>query len=278
MAEEEMVGRVGRALYAFAIAGARHPIDFLKYVGRQGAAYERYRALGRGDVDRAADALIDERVRLFLSSPPSTLLPQRSLDELCPGGATPSAWQPHAGDGSELPEVEQQAVARIAATQRPRTIFEIGTYRGQTTALLAECSPAATVHTLDLPPEKMREGGCFQVDDRGLIGALFMSNPRIRARIVQHFGDSRQFNFESFYGQMDLVFVDASHAYEAVIADSRQAFRLIRKGGVILWDDYHPIHGLGVMRALAETADEHRILWITGTRLAVHWPESRTDR
>ena len=74
-----------------------------------------------------------------------------------------------------------------------------------------------------------------------------------------------------------MVFVDASHAYEAVLSDSRQAFRMIRPGGLIIWDDYHPVHGIGVMKALAELSDEQPIAWIRGTRLAIHYANVLTD-
>jgi predicted O-methyltransferase YrrM len=36
----------------------------------------------------------------------------------------------------------------------------------------------------------------------------------------------------------DLVYVDASHRYQDVAADSARAWRLLRKGGILIWDDY----------------------------------------
>ena len=135
----------------------------------------------------------------------------------------------------------------MLGVKRPATIFEIGTYRGRTTRLLATASPKAIVHTLDLPPALMQAGGCFQRSDSNLIGTSFQKDPAVRSRILQHFGDSRTFDFRPFHGQVDLVFVDASHAYEAVLNDSLRAFDMIRDSGTVLWDDYHPAHGPGVM-------------------------------
>jgi hypothetical protein len=271
--------RIRRVIAAVSVALLRHPIDFLKYLARQGAAYDRHRLVRRGEIGQILDAEIEERLRFFMDSPPEALLPQRGLDEMFGADPEPGPMSVEAPDESELPESERRAVARIVSALKPATVFEIGTYRGRTTCLLAACSPAATVHTLDLPPDKMLEGGCFIKSDPTLIGARFTESSGIRSRIVQHFGDSRQFEFAPFYGQMDLVFVDASHAYEAVLHDSRTAFRMVREGGVVLWDDYHPIHGPGVMRALAELGVEKSIVWIKGTRLALHfmsspWPTS----
>jgi predicted O-methyltransferase YrrM len=39
----------------------------------------------------------------------------------------------------------------------------------------------------------------------------------------------------------DLVFVDGDHSFDAVLADSRSAFDLIRPGGVVVWHDYRVI-------------------------------------
>ena len=51
---------------------------------------------------------------------------------------------------------------------------------------------------------------------------------------------------------MDFVFVDASHAYEYVLNDSRIALNLLRQGkGIILWHDYNrPEWWPGVLKAL----------------------------
>jgi predicted O-methyltransferase YrrM len=263
--------KIRHVVAAVSVALLRHPIDFLTYLGRQAAAYDRHRVVRRGEIGRLLDAEIEDKLRFFMDSPPDTLLPQRGLDEIFGAAPELDLMSFEAPDESELPERERRAVARIVSALKPATVFEIGTYRGRTTRLLAACSPAATVHTLDLPPEKMLEGGCFTKSDPSLIGARFAESSDLRARIVQHFGDSRQFEFAPFYGQMDLVFVDASHSYEAVLHDSRAAFRMVREGGVVLWDDYHPIHGPGVMTALAELGGEKPIIWINGTRLALHW-------
>lgn len=265
------IRRVRRVVAAVGAALLRHPIDFLTYLARQGAAYDSHRLVRRGEIGRILDAEIEERLLFFMDSPPETLLPQRCLDEIFGADSEPGPLPADAPDESELPERERRAVARIVSALKPATVFEIGTYRGRTTCLLAACSPAATVHTLDLPPDKMREGGCFIKSDPTLIGSRFPETSGIRSRIIQHFGDSRQFDFVPFYRQMDLVFVDASHAYEAVLQDSRSAFRMVREGGVVLWDDYHPVHGPGVMKALAELGVEKSIFWIKGTRLALHF-------
>ena len=57
--------------------------------------------------------------------------------------------------------MEQYFLAALASRRQPRTIFEIGTFDGSTTLLLARAAPAAQVFTLDLPPDSpvVKESG-----------------------------------------------------------------------------------------------------------------------
>ncbi len=271
-----VIRRIARVGSAVGVALLRHPVHFLKYLARQVAAYERYRLLGEGEADRNVDSVGGDRLTPFRNSPPTKLLPQRSLDEICGAGTRLAKdWRPDAPDKVELPEPEQRALARIVAARRPVFLFEIDTYRGGTTRLLAACAPSSVVHTLDLSPEHMLEGGCFRKRDSALIGTRFKGDLQTRSRITQHFGDSREFDFSPFYGHMDLVFVDASHAYEAVLNDSHAALQMVRNDGIVVWDDYDPIRGVGVMKALADISVEREVVWIRGTRLAIYLADAK---
>lgn len=261
---------ISRKMFSAASAAGRHPKVFLRHLARQLVAFDP--ALSGRGFDDAVHAAVEERLSAFMSSPPAVLLLSRSLHDIC-GLARHSAAVPlREPDSAELPRAEQDALIHLSTVLTPRLVFEIGTYRGRTTRLLAECFPAATVHTLDLPPQRMVEGGCFREPDATLIGSAFTAELSIRSRIVQHYGDSRTFDFSSFHRRVDLVFVDASHAYEAVLSDSRRAFDMLSDQAVVLWDDYHPAHGPGVMRALGELSAERKISWIRGTRLAISLP------
>ena len=152
----------------------------------------------------------------------------------------------------ELPYGERVLLDAIVRYRDPNVIFELGTYSGTTTKLLAEAAPRATVHTIDLP------------SDNPIIGSAYLNDP---GRIVSHRADIRTFDFAPYEDRVDLVFVDASHEYADVLHDSAVAKRLIGTHGIILWDDYHPAQ-LGVVRALSELQFP---LWhLTGSRLAVH--------
>ena len=158
-------------------------------------------------------------------------------------------------------------------------IFEIGTFDGRTTLNLALNSPdSCKIFTLDLPQD---EETVFNVDvgekhfiDKPESGMRYkqcnagLSN--YTKKITQLMGDSAKFNFTPFEGKCSLVFVDGSHAYEYAIKDSDSAFRIIIKGGVIIWHDYGVWQG--VTDALEELEEKNNLglKHIYGTSL-VYW-------
>ncbi len=138
-------------------------------------------------------------------------------------------------------------------------VVEIGTFDGRTTINLAINAPdACPVFTLDLPPDHPTR---FDLDtgertfiDKPAIGARFQHRgppwSKQAAKIVQLAGDSATFDWSGHEGRAGLVFVDGSHAYDYVRADSETAFRLVAKGATVLWHDYGVWEG--VTRALEE--------------------------
>ncbi len=127
-------------------------------------------------------------------------------------------------------QVDLLYVSAIAKAIGARRAFEVGTYMGRTTLHLARVAPDMQVWTLNLPPE---------ADARiaPLLGSFYRGTPEA-ARIHEIWTDSRTFEPGDLAGSMDIVFVDADHSYEAVMADSLRAMQLVRPGGVVLWHDY----------------------------------------
>jgi predicted O-methyltransferase YrrM len=167
-----------------------------------------------------------------------------------------------------LDPLEQYVLAGFAQTRDPHCIFEIGTYDGATTLLLARNAPEAQVITIDLPAHQLEH---LSEKDRGgltpeSIGYRFRDQPEA-TRITQLRGDSRTFDFSAWYGSADIVLVDADHDYEAVKADTATALRLVAPGGLVVWDDYTDSWP-GVQAAVREAAVSAVALVPTG--LAVH--------
>ena len=182
----------------------------------------------------------------------------------------------NAGDVS-LSELAILATAAVAAASGEE-IVEIGTFDGRTTLNLAVNAPAQyVVFTLDLTPDMAPKFALVE-SERVLVekprsGRHFLEAPPEWAgatrRIVQAFGDSASFDWSPHFGRAGLVFVDGSHAYDYVIADSDTALRLVAQKGVVIWHDYGVWDG--VTRALEEIeASRHLGLrHVRGTSLVV---------
>jgi len=124
--------------------------------------------------------------------------------------------------------LELGVLAHVARSLRPNNIFEIGTFIGRTTRILAANSPeTARVLTIDLPQEQVQH----------LIGKDYIGTQEA-SKIVQLVGDSTLFDYSPWHGKCDFVWVDGCHEYPFVLADTAHALRLCRPGGWIGWHDY----------------------------------------
>ena len=134
-----------------------------------------------------------------------------------------------------------------------------------------------TVYTLDLPPDtaprfELAPGERVFVEKPRSGRHFVEAAPQWRtaaARITQAFGDSATFDWSAHHGRAGLVFVDGSHAYDYVLADTETALRLIAPGRLVIWHDYGVWEG--VTRALEEIEASRRLglRHIRGTSLVV---------
>lgn len=142
---------------------------------------------------------------------------------------------------SNLDPFEQYVLGALTRLRQPRRIFEIGTYDGASTLLLARNSAGAEVFTLDLPAADATSATVVEETRNATagVGSRFRESPEA-TKITQLLGDSRTFDFSPWVGTVDLVLVDGGHDYACVHADTANALRLLRSGGVVIWDDYVP--------------------------------------
>jgi len=179
--------------------------------------------------------------------------------------------------------LEQLAcLALITRATQPKTVFEIGTFRGRTALNFALNAPDdAKIYTLDLPPaDRDRAVDATNSADGALIresvtGCDYRGSD-VAAKIVQLFGDSRTFDFSPYHGKMDLVHIDGAHDYAAVRRDSEQALLMLSPGGYALWDEFCNYGDYNdVTRAVLDVAPEGEVVQIENTQLAVYRrPES----
>jgi hypothetical protein len=221
-------------------------------------------------------ASVWRRAKLHLTPAAERELPQRPLVDLFPGIESVTVDLPIRAlerPPGTLPLTELLVLCALTRHLKPRRLFEIGTFRGASTVLLAQHSPeGAEVLTLDLPPRDTTTR--FAIDNGDITGVPFAVGEFYRGspyegKVKQLFGDSATFDYSPYAKDMDLVFVDGNHAYENVKVDSANAFALVKPGGAIIWDDYHPDWGQGVMRAVHELR-ERGLYRITGTRFVAY--------
>ena len=219
--------------------------------------YRRLR-YGKTSEEQATPAITESREVQFT-------LPTRTLDELLPGinstfVTTPAAELYRPRD-MVVPVVELLTLAAICKHQQPRRVFEIGTYTGSSTLLMAiNLPPESEIFTLDLEPLEN-------------IGSRYR-NTEYSTRIRQLYGNSLKFDYTPFHGTIDMLLIDANHDYEHVKADTQRAFELLRPGGIIVWDDYRWLecHSecAGVTLFLNELQSTRPIFSIAGTRFAIY--------
>jgi hypothetical protein len=175
----------------------------------------------------------------------TSALPLINSEQLCPDETPFRVTEPHGANGN-VSLLELIIINKIVAHFAPRTIFEIGTFDGRTTANLALNAPnGATVFTLDLPSDALDKTK-FDIDkhdrkyiDKPASGTRFAKKNAVH-KITQLFGDSATFDFSPWYGKIDLVFVDGSHATPYVENDTEVALKLVGdRDGLILWHDYN---------------------------------------
>jgi predicted O-methyltransferase YrrM len=181
------------------------------------------------------------------------------------------------GVDGNVTERELALIAQLVSRTCPAHIFEIGTFDGRTTLNLAINSPESRIDTLDLPASDSARSEApldrheVKYADKPRSGARYIGTDA-EGRINQLYGDSGTFDFSSWYGKVDLIFIDGSHAYQYVINDSLHAIRMLSdSGGVIVWHDYGQWDG--VTLALNDLQRSHSafrdLVRVRGTTLAV---------
>jgi hypothetical protein len=163
---------------------------------------------------------------------------------------------------------EEVYLSAAVAVMKPGTVFEIGTFDGNTTRRLAEAAPQdAVVYTIDLPEEAFNATQSPDAFSGARVGERYASSPA-RPKIKQFRADAATFDFSPYYGLIDFVFVDAAHDYPHGLLDSRTALKLVRPGGTIVWHDFEP-YWSGLVHAICEATRGLPLKRLAGTSMAV---------
>jgi predicted O-methyltransferase YrrM len=202
----------------------------------------------------------------------------QTIDELLPDLKDGTIVLEHMEGGGIFTPIDELAyMALITKYIAPKRIFEIGTFRGRTALNFARNSPPdCIVYTLDLPPDGRVDArlATNAADERIIskseTGIDYRGKPDAE-KIRQLFGDSTKFDFTPYIESMDLVLVDGAHHYDAVVSDTRNALRMVRPGGWILWHDFANYGDYNdVTRAVLERLPGDQVIQIDQTQLAAY--------
>lgn len=165
------------------------------------------------------------------------------------------------------------------AGERP-ALFEIGTHWGAGVCHFHAIAPELEIHSLNVLPSDLaklpRQMASEIVQERHI--GRFARERGIA--YTQHFGNSRTFDWDGMAAQrrFDIVFVDGCHEQLTVMADTLNALKILKPGGLIIWHDCKAIDAPGreVLTALLDLNDHEfhgTIRHVESTWLAyAHWP------
>jgi predicted O-methyltransferase YrrM len=170
--------------------------------------------------------------------PSSLRVPSCPLTGLFQGPQTVTLVDLEKVDGNTT-LLEQLVILGLAKQRGVRAVFEFGTFDGKTAAnLAATLGPDAEILTIDLPAHQEAALPVEEAEVVYIHKEQSGAKSRHFSNVFQLYGDTARFDFTHWFGTRDLVFVDASHAYDYVLSDSELALQLLRPDGLLLWHDY----------------------------------------
>lgn len=133
----------------------------------------------------------------------------------------------------------------------PRQFLEIGSWEGRSACWVLETFPDATITCVDT-----FQGSPEHVDlDVANIRDRFLRNTAAHAsRVTLKQGTSSVQLFGLEPESFDVAYVDGSHEEDDVLADVVMSFLLLRRGGLLLVDDYANPAFPGIRRAVDKFA------------------------
>lgn len=135
-----------------------------------------------------------------------------------------------------LTDRELLSLLRFLKQQRPKKIFEFGIGRGGSLLhFIDNTTPEVEIVSFDLSLDALPP----------FIRAKIASEDRVTTIV----GDSNNFDLSAHFETCDLIFIDGGHEYQEVKIDTSNAFKMLKSGGVIIWDDYNPFYS-GVFKVV----------------------------
>jgi predicted O-methyltransferase YrrM len=154
------------------------------------------------------------------------------------------AWQVAQGVPGWFDEVSAATFWGVIADRRPKTVVEIGSYLGRSTCLLGLALKAyssdPTLFAIDPHTGDRQNLANIGVDTIPTLQLfrVYTEGAGIRDILEERIMMSDDAAKEWDGREIDFVFVDGWHSYDAVLSDTRNFASLLTERGVVCFDDY----------------------------------------
>lgn len=132
---------------------------------------------------------------------------------------------------------DAESVCGVIKNTNPNVCLEIGTAQGHMTAFMADNCDKGTVHTVNIHPDEINDGGVLTTFAPSLeeIGTYYKS--KNKSNIKQIIANTA--TWEPNIGTIDVGFIDGSHDTEFVFNDTKKILAHCKKGSFIIWHDFN---------------------------------------
>lgn len=162
---------------------------------------------------------------------------------------------------------ELETLVALVASVKPEVVIEFGVNEGRTAkSLLREIPSIRSYIGVDVLPGYVTAKAVQRKEVPLRAGHMVEHDPRVTLHVTKR----GSFDLSpKDLPEADVVFIDGDHSRAGVVQDTTLARCTVRKGGLIIWHDYHNLGKVDVREVLHEFRDEGaQIIHAEGTWLA----------
>jgi len=132
---------------------------------------------------------------------------------------------------------DAEVLAAACQNEGSQNVLEIGTSTGQTTALMSRNAPEATIHTVNIPPEQIADGGKLvtYAPSHQQIGHVYRQMGC--TNVHQILANTAIWEPDM---EIDVAFIDGCHDADFVFNDTIKVLRHCHPGSIVMWHDFAP--------------------------------------
>lgn len=145
---------------------------------------------------------------------------------------------------------ELETLVSLVGSVFPECVIEFGINSGRTAQTILEYVPGVRSYIgIDVPPGYVPPAKVQRKEVPGVVGTFVKDDPRVSLLVRE--GGSHAINAGDL-PYCDVVFIDGDHSRAGVENDTMLALQRVRRGGMIIWHDYHDLGTVDVREVLNE--------------------------